>query len=359
MKTKIICTIGPASGSKKTIKGLIAAGMSVARINFSHADYGSVTKRIQKIKSASIYAKRSIKILGDLQGPKIRIGYFKSHLVNLKEKGEFILTAEKITGDSRIANVDYGDFYKYISENDRVFLDDGKIELKVRKVLRKKVYCEVIIGGDLSSRKGLNVLNKKLPLPGVTEKDIADLKFGIKAGIDWFAHSFVRRAEHIIEIRKIMRKLNARNNFIIAKIEDREGFENIDEIMSVSDGIMVARGDLGVSVDRALVPLMQKFIIEKCNIVNKTDIVATQMLDSMIVNPYPTRAEVNDVAVAVMQGAGYLLLSAETAVGKYPVKVTQEMARIISVIEKNIKNPASFIPGNRSYWKRESKGGIL
>lgn len=335
MKTKIICTIGPASSDKKIIKELICSGMAVARINFSHGKQEEIVQRIKTIHEISKQLNKKIKILGDLQGPKIRIGYFKTSHINLIKGQDFCFTTEKIIGDSKIVSIDFENFHKCICPKDKIFLDDGKLELEVQNVQEKKIFCKVIVGGELSSRKGVNVLDKKLPLPGVTKQDITDLEFGAKIGMDWFAHSFVREAGHILEVKDLLSKFGARKTFVIAKIEDREGFENLDKIISVSDGIMVARGDLGVSVKRELVPLLQKHIIEKTNAAKKTDIVATQMLDTMINNPYPTRAEVNDVAVAVMQGADYVMLSAETAAGKYPVLAVQEMQRIICTIEKN------------------------
>jgi len=343
MKTKIICTLGPASSDQHTIEALIGAGMSVARLNFSHRKLNELAGTVRKIRLASKRANKKIIIMGDLQGPKIRIGYFKTAMINLSENHDFIFTPDKIIGNQHIVSVDYTDLYKYLLPKDRIFLDDGKIELEVKRVRTKQIQCRVIVGGPLSARKGLSVLNKQLPLPGITPQDAIDLKCGIQCGMDWFAHSFVRQACHVTELKELARSNGAKKLFVISKIEDSEGVENIDEIIKVSDGIMVARGDLGVSMDRALVPLLQKQITEKCNKAHRLDIVATQVMDSMISHPYPTRAEVNDVAVAVMQGSQYLMLSGETAVGKYPVKTTSEMARIIEVIEKNLKgiNPHS------------------
>jgi pyruvate kinase len=335
METRIICTIGPASSDSKTLKGLISAGMAVARINFSHGKLAHITGIIRKIRALSAQAGKKVIILGDLQGPKIRIGQFKKAPVCLRENDEFTFTSKQIIGTKHAVSVDYPELYKYLSHNDLIFLDDGKIELVVKSIRSGNINCRVIIGGELNPRKGLSVLNKIIPLPGVTAQDKVDLAFGIKEGMDWFAHSFVRKASHVTELRKLAAAYGAKDIFVVSKIEDRQGFRNVDEIIKVSNGIMVARGDLGVSVDRALVPIMQKQIVEKCNKARKTDIVATQILDSMIHNPYPTRAEVNDVAVAVMQETDYLLLSGETAVGKYPVQTTAEMARIISVIQRN------------------------
>lgn len=336
MKTKVICTIGPASQDASTLKKMIEAGMSVARLNFSHGRHSEKIKIIEKIKSISRKLGKTVKLLGDLQGPKIRIGSFlKQHGVFLREGQDFTITPEEVSGNSRIVSTDCKNLHKFVRKNDRIFLNDGKIELCITSVSGKYINCEVISGGILTSRKGLAVLNRIIPLQGVTEQDKKDLEFIAQNSIDWIAHSFVRKPEHILEVRRILKKNGMKKASIFAKIEDGQGFRNIDKILKVCEGIMVARGDLGVSVDSALVPLMQGRIIKKCNVRRKADIVATQILDSMIESPLPTRAEVNDVATAVMQGADYLMLSGETAVGKYPVRAVKEMLRIVSVIEKN------------------------
>ncbi|MCX7916932.1 MAG: pyruvate kinase, partial [bacterium] len=330
MGTKIICTIGPASESKDILEKLIEEGMAIARINFSHASHKEFKNKVEKIRKIS----KSIPILADLQGPKVRIGHVKNNKIYLKTGQKFILTTEETTSSENKVYVDFEELHNYLNKEDRIFLDDGKIELKVEKVKGKEIICKVIMGGILSSRKGVTILNKTIPLPGLTEQDYKDVSFALSIGIEYFAQSFVRKGEDVINLRNFLLNYNpSKKYFIIAKIEDYFGYKNIDEIIEVSDGIMVARGDLGVSVERALVPLIQKEIIEKCSKAKKVDIVATQMLDSMVENPFPTRAEVNDVAVAVFQGADYLLLSSETSIGKYPIFAVREMKRIIEVVE--------------------------
>ncbi len=341
MKPQIIATIGPASSDRRTLKEMIKAGMSVVRINFSHGKHKDIERYCKDIKQISATLHKQIKILADLQGPKIRIGKIKSEPILLETGKTFILTTRPIIGTKKSVSVDYKELHRYVSKNDKIFLDDGKIELKVAKVQNEKIICKIIIGGALSSRKGLNLYRKTLPLPAVTDEDKRDAIFAVNhCGIRYFAQSFVRKPEDVLELKKIIASVsNSLQNFhIIAKIEDYEGYKNIDKIIKVADGIMVARGDLGVSVERALVPLIQKEIIEKCNSARKPDIVTTQMLESMIYNPYPTRAEINDVAVAVMQGADYLMLSAETAVGKYPVTTIREMNQTINKVTKYLLN---------------------
>ncbi len=339
MKTKIICTIGPSSEDLRVLKELVLAGMSIARINFSHGSYKDIERRVKNIRKVASNLKKKIVILADLQGPKIRIGKFKNEKVYLQVGEKFIITSREVLGDENFVSVDYKQLPEYISKGDRIFLSDGEIELFVLDVKKQDIICKVIQGGILSSRKGLTLRGKTLPLPAITEEDKKDIKFALELNISWFAQSFVRKPQDVLELRNYLKSLAPKKKFfIIAKIEDAEGYKNIDEIIKVSDGVMVARGDLGVSVERAVVPIIQKEIIEKTNKEQKLDIVATQMLESMINNPYPTRAEVNDVAVAVLQGADYVMLSAETAVGKWPILAVKEMKRIIDVIEKYVKN---------------------
>lgn len=338
MKTKIICTIGPSSEKVSILKQLIKSGMSIARINFSHGSYEDIKRRVKNIRKVSSILNKKLNILADLQGPKIRIGKFKKNKVFLEFGKKFILTTKDIYGDKNIVSVDYKLLPNYVKKNDKIFLDDGKIELLVLKVNNENIICKIIEAGELSSRKGLIVKGKSLPLPSITLEDKKDAKFAVSLGIKWFAQSFVRKKEDVIELRRYLKSLDKKRKFfIIAKIEDLQGYKNIDEIIKVADGVMVARGDLGVSVERALVPIIQKEIIKKTNKAKKLDIVATQMLETMIDKPYPTRAEVNDVAVAVMQGADYVMLSGETAIGKYPVLAVKEMRKIIDVVNNYIK----------------------
>ncbi|MEN3013476.1 MAG: pyruvate kinase [Endomicrobiia bacterium] len=331
--TKIICTIGPASEDKKVLKEMIKAGMSMARINFSHGSYEEIKRRVNNIKKVSKVLKKKIPIFADLQGPKIRIGKIKNDKLLLNIGDEFVITTKEIQKDYKVS-VDYKLLPKFVKPKDKIFIDDGKIELEVIRVKNEEIICKVVVGGVVSSRKGITVRNKFLPLDAVTQEDKKDIEFALSLGITWFAQSFVREAKNVEELKEYLKSLDkTKKFFIIAKIEDMYGYKNIDEIIKVADGVMVARGDLGVSVERALVPILQKEIIEKTNKAKKLDIVATQMLETMVENPYPTRAEVNDVAVAVMQKADYVMLSAETAVGRYPVLAVKEMKRIIDVVE--------------------------
>ncbi|MEK6646321.1 MAG: pyruvate kinase [Candidatus Firestonebacteria bacterium] len=335
-KTKIICTIGPASEKSATIEKMIKSGMDIARLNFSHGSYEQHRIYFDNIRKISNKLNKNIGVLQDLQGPKIRVCKFVSGIksIILKQGGKFILTTENYPESMNKASVDYKNLHKYLIKGDRVFLDDGKIELLVRKVVKRNIECEVIVGGELYERKGISLPGKFLPLPVITRQDINDLNFGISLGVNYVAVSFTRKAENILQIKKLLKKNN--NILIIAKIEDAEGISNINSIIDVSDAIMIARGDMGVCLTRAEVPIVQKEIIRKCRLAGKPVIVATQMLDSMITNFHPTRAEVNDVANSVFDGADCLMLSAETSIGKYPVEVVHEMSIIINTVEKSV-----------------------
>ena len=335
-KTKIICTMGPASEKPVTIEKMIKSGMDIARLNFSHGNHEEHRERINIIQKVSNKLSKNIGIMQDLQGPKIRIGKFKPGIQNIiLQPGEkYILTTENCPeGDKNKVNVDYKELHRYLTKNDRIFLDDGKIELLVKKVINRNIECEVVVGGELSERKGVSLPDKHLPQPVITQQDINDLYFGMKIGVNYVAVSFTRKKENILKIRKLLRNNNKIS--LIAKIEDAEGLSNINSIIDVSDGIMIARGDLGVCLPRAEVPLIQKEIIRKCRKSGKPVIVATQMLDSMTTNLHPTRAEVNDVANGVLDGADCLMLSGETSIGKYPIETVREMGEIINTIEKS------------------------
>lgn len=341
--TGIIATIGPSSDNKRIISDMINEGVSWIRLNFSHSNKKLHLKRFKMVEDLSKEMNKNIRIFADLQGPKIRIGEILQDKIFLKDGAIFTLSSKPIKGTESCVFVDMPCFYRYVKEGDRIFIDDGKIELEVEKVKDENVVCRIVIGGWLSSRKGVSVLNRELPLEPITPKDIEDIRFAVSAGFVNFAQSFVRRGSDVERLRMYLNSIEKKKYFIIAKIEDRVGFENIDEIIKKSDAVMIARGDLGVSVNRAIVPLIQKEIISKCNRAGIIDIVATQMLESMVERPYPTRAEVNDVAVAVMQGADYVMLSAETAIGRYPVLVVREMKSIIRTVEyymrrKNFSN---------------------
>ena len=334
-KTKIICTMGPASEKPDIIEKMIKSGMDIARLNFSHGSYEQHKKLFHTIRKASNKLNKQIGIMQDLQGPKIRIGKFKPEInkIVLQPGEKFILTTEDSSIAKNRVTVDYKELHRYLAKNDRIFLDDGKIELLVKKVINRNIECEVVVGGELSERKGVIIPGKILPLPVITQQDINDLNFGMKLGVNYVAVSFTRKKENIIKIKNLLGKNN--HISIVAKIEDAEGVSNIDGIIDVSDAIMIARGDMGVCLPRAEVPLIQKELIRKCRQAGKPVIVATQMLDSMITNVHPTRAEVNDVANSVLDGADCLMLSAETSVGKYPVETIQEMDSIINTIENS------------------------
>lgn len=338
-KTKIICTMGPAVNSKEMIRSLIENGMDIARLNFSHGDHNEHLERIEMIKEIREELNIPVAILLDTKGPEIRTGNIKAEKVLLKENEKFILTTEQGFGDNTKVSVTYQDITKDVKKGNRILIDDGLIELVVDDVNDTEVICTVINGGELKSKKGINIPNVSINLPPITEKDKEDIIFGINNGVDFIAASFVRNAEAIREIRKILKDSNSDIN-IIAKIENQEGIQNIDEIIEEADGIMVARGDLGVEVEPQIVPFIQKTIINKCNNSYKPVIIATQMLDSMIRNPRPTRAEVTDVANAVYDGTDAIMLSGETAAGKFPIEAIKMMKKIALETEAHINYDA-------------------
>jgi len=327
-KTKIVCTIGPASESLEMMKKLIEAGMNVARLNFSHGDFEEHGNRIKNIRQACKELGKTVAILLDTKGPEIRIGKLKEEPIELVENEYLTLTTEEILGDKDRIHVTYKNLPNDVSVGSTILIDDGLIGLTVVDVQGTEIKCRIVNGGQIKGRKGVNVPGVKISLPGITEKDAADIIFGIEQGIDFIAASFVRKASDVLEIRELLEKHNASHIQIISKIENQEGVDNLDEILEVSDGLMVARGDLGVEIPAEEVPLVQKRMIEKCNLVGKPVITATQMLDSMQRNPRPTRAEASDVANAIFDGTDAIMLSGETAAGKYPVESVRTMARI-------------------------------
>ncbi len=335
-KTKIVCTIGPASESPEMIRKLIMAGMNVARLNFSHGDHEEQGARITRIKEARRELNKNVAILLDTKGPEIRTGNLKESAVELVEGESIILTTEDILGDKHKISVMYDGLPDDVKPGSIVLIDDGLIELKVEEVVGQEVHCRILNGGTLKSKKGVNLPGVKISLPGITPKDADDIVFGISQGIDFIAASFVRKATDVLEIRELLEQHGGEHIQIISKIENQEGVDNIDEILEVSDGIMVARGDLGVEIPPEEVPLVQKRIIEKCNQRGKPVITATQMLDSMQRNPRPTRAEASDVANAIFDGTDAIMLSGETAAGKYPVEAVQMMARIAERAEESL-----------------------
>jgi len=333
-KTKILATIGPASNNYETIKSLAAAGANVFRLNFSHGSHEVHQEVIQIIRRVNEELNTHLGILQDLQGPKIRVGEVENNGVEIKPGSPITITNDPVVGTSELVSTVYQNLPNDVVSGDRILIDDGNLELVVNNTDGKNVNCTVIHGGILKSRKGINLPNTKVSAPSLTEKDIEDLAFGLSQDVDWIALSFVRSAEDIIDLRKRIEKAGKVCK-IVAKIEKPEALENIDAIIAETDAIMVARGDLGVEVPMEIVPLWQKKMVEKCKLACKPVIIATQMMESMIVNPRPTRAETNDVANAVLDGADAVMLSAETASGKYPVNAVKAMSSIISYLEEN------------------------
>lgn len=333
-KTKIIATLGPASSDKHKIEKMILGGVDIFRLNFSHGLYKDHQKNINLIHFLSKKFKKPIAILADLCGPKIRIGDFLDGKIELKHNQKFILTTEKCIGDQNKVFINYKNIINEAKAGEIILLDDGKIELRIDKVVKNELICHVVFGGELSSRKGANFPQSSLKISSLTEKDKEDLKFIIKNKIDFIALSFVRTSKDILELKNILKKLKS-DIEVIAKIETREAVKNIDEIIKESYGVMVARGDLAVEVGAEQVPIIQKNIVQKCNNLGKPVIIATQMLESMIKNPVPTRAEVSDVANAILDGADAIMLSAETASGNFPIKSVEAMSRIARHIEQN------------------------
>ncbi|MCG0274803.1 MAG: pyruvate kinase [Thermosediminibacteraceae bacterium] len=335
-KTKIVCTIGPASEKKEIIRELIKAGMNVARLNFSHGTHEEHRARIEAIREVEKELRTNVAIMVDTKGPEIRIGSFAKGKVHLKKGQEFSLVTYPVAGDETKAFVNFEDMPQIVHEGDKILLADGLIELEVKKVSGKEILCTVMNGGELSDNKGVNLPGKSIPLPAVTPKDVDDILFGIKMGVDFVAASFIRKASDVIAIRKILEENGGQDIQIIAKIENQEGVQNLDEIIKVADGIMIARGDLGVEIPVEEVPIVQKRIIERCNRAGKPVITATQMLESMIKNPRPTRAETTDVANAILDGTDAIMLSGETASGEFPVEAVRMMTRIAEKVEETV-----------------------
>lgn len=338
-KTKIVCTIGPASESPETVRALLKAGMNVARLNFSHGTNEEHLARITTLREAAAELDVNLAILLDIQGPKIRVGRLKDGPIELVQGQEYILTVDPYEGDEEKIHVDYPYLNRDLRPGSIIYIDDGLLELRVQEIKGPDVICQVSVGGELSSRKGLSLPGVDVDLPPITREDAEHIRFGVAHNVDFIAASFVRRAEHVEAVRKIIREAGG-NQQIISKIESNAGLRNIDEILAASDGIMVARGDLGVEISTEEVPLAQKMLIRKCNLAGKPVITATQMLDSMMRNPRPTRAEVTDVSTAIFEGTDCVMLSGETAMGKYPVKAVQVMDKIARRMEQVIDYPA-------------------
>jgi pyruvate kinase len=331
-RTKIVANVGPASNNKEMLHALIKEGVDVFRLNFSHGKHEDHLKVIEYVRELNREMGTNVALLQDLQGPKIRVNDVQPG-VEIKPGQEIIITTRELVGNHEIVSTSYEGLPRDVKRGDMILIDDGKIELKVMEVRDIDVVCKVIYGGPLKPRKGINLPFSKVSAPSLTEKDLADLEFGLKHKVDWVALSFVRKATDIEILRDIINR-NKSNTRIVAKIEKPEALENIDAVIAATDAVMVARGDLGVEIWMEEVPMVQKMLVEKCNKLAKPVIVATQMMESMIENPRPTRAETNDVANAVMDGADALMLSAETAAGKYPIEVIRSMVRTISSVEK-------------------------
>jgi len=331
-KTKIVCTIGPASNSRKTIQKLARAGMNVARINLSHGTLAEHEQVIRDIRDVARTLNLPIAILLDLPGPKIRTGALQKDNIVLREGSDFALVKDNIKGDEAKVSVNYPSFFKNVKAGSSIFINDGAIALKVVSATTSKVQCKVIVGGELTEHKGVNLPDVKLDIPSTISSNLEQMTFGIDQGVDFFAVSFVRSPADIAERRRFLHQMGVHIP-LIAKIEKHEAVKRIDDIVREADGIMIARGDLGIEMPLAEVPLIQKSITRKCNSLGKPVIVATQMLESMINASRPTRAEVSDVANAIFDGADAVMLSGETAAGKYPVQAAEMMAKIAAEAE--------------------------
>ena len=336
-KTKIICTMGPNTNDAGLMRRLVQNGMDIARFNFSHGDHEEQKSRMDMLKKIREEEKKPVAILLDTKGPEIRTGVLKGGKKVCLEAGDkFVLTTKDIEGDKTKVSITYGGLVEDVQIGKKILIDDGLIELTVREKTDTDIICTVDNGGELGERKGVNVPNVPIRLPAITEKDKEDLKFGVEQEVDFIAASFVRNAECILEIRAWLKERGSPYIPIIAKIENAEGIKNIEEIIRCADGVMVARGDLGVEIPAEEVPYLQKMLIQKCNDYYKPVITATQMLDSMIRNPRPTRAEVTDVANAVYDGTDAVMLSGETAQGKYPLEALQMMVHIVENTEEHL-----------------------
>ncbi len=332
-RTKIVATLGPASASKEVLLKMIKAGMDICRINFSHGKHEDLAKIIATIREINKKHNTHVGILADLQGPKIRVGQMENNGVLLKKNQELVMTTKPCIGTAERLYISYQAFPKDVKVGEIILLDDGKLQFKVLSTNKKdSVKVKVIYGGILSSNKGVNLPDTKVSIPSLTPKDLKDLDFILKQEVEWVGLSFVREAKDIIELKEIIKKRHSKTR-VIAKIEKPEALKNLDEIIAVTDAVMVARGDLGVECPMEDLPIIQKQIVKKCMEHAKPVIIATQMMESMITNPRPTRAEVNDVANSVLDGADAVMLSGETSVGQYPVEVIKSMQQIIRKIE--------------------------
>lgn len=341
-KTKIICTLGPSSESEETLRKLMIEGMDVARFNFSHGTHEEQLEKFNRVKRIREELGLPVAALLDTKGPEIRLKTFENDKAELKQGSHFTLTTREVLGNESIVSITYKDLPKDVKVGGRILLDDGLIELLIDEIDDTEIHCTVVNSGVISNRKGVNVPDTNLSMPFISQKDYEDICFGIDHGFDFIAASFTRTAEDILQIRKILEEKNCNNISIIAKIENMQGVQNINEIIRVSDGIMVARGDMGVEIPLEEVPVLQKKIIQKVYQAGKQVITATQMLDSMMKNPRPTRAEATDVANAIYDGTSAIMLSGETAAGAYPVEALQTMVKIAERTEIDINYRRRF-----------------
>ncbi|MBV9264846.1 MAG: pyruvate kinase [Acidobacteriaceae bacterium] len=350
--TKIVATVGPSTDSEQVLRKLFEAGVNVFRLNASHGSQEDHARRIKAVRQLAAEYRVNVGILLDLQGPKIRLGTFKDGPQFLHTGSHFTITTQVIDGTAEIASTAYADFARDVKAGDRVLLADGAVELRVVESNGVAAKCEVIHGGPISDRKGINLPGVNVSTPSLSKKDISDAHFGVEQGVDFFALSFVRQGRDVLRLRHLLEDVDARQP-IIAKIEKPEGVQNLDSILEESDGVMVARGDLGVEIALERVPAIQKRIIEKARKRGKYVITATQMLESMIENPFPTRAEVSDVANAIYDGTNAVMLSAETSAGKYPVEAVRVMARIACETESALRGK-----GYPELWSAEEEKTI-
>jgi pyruvate kinase len=333
-RNKIVATVGPSSSSREMLLALMQAGADVFRLNFSHGQHADLVETVASIRELSRNRRRAVAILGDLQGPKIRTGMMRGGSMALTTGQTVVVTTADVLGEKDLIPTSYQELPQDVSTGDRILLDDGLLELQVEQVQDNRVHCRVLVGGELKNRKGMNLPGVKVSAPALTEKDLFDLDFSIDQELDYLALSFVRSAADVIKLKELLYQHQSAVR-VIAKIEKPEAVENFSEILEVADGIMVARGDLGVEIQPEKVPLIQKRIIRECNLVGKPVITATQMLESMVHSPRPTRAETSDVANAILDGTDAVMLSAETASGKYPVEAVAMMVRVAEDVESD------------------------
>ncbi|MCC6332381.1 MAG: pyruvate kinase [Myxococcales bacterium] len=349
-KARIICTLGPSSSQPEVLEAMVRAGMDVARLNFSHGTHDEHRRRVETLRAAAKKAGRTVAILQDVQGPKIRLGRFEGGLAEVKSGATVTVTTRKVLGTSTVLPTPITTLPKDVKKGDPILLDDGRVRLEVRQVKGQDVTCRVLVGGALKDHKGLNLPGALVSVPTLTPKDRVDLKFGQELGVDYVALSFVRTPEDVLRAKKLLR---ARGTPVIAKIEKPQAVEALDSIAAVADGVMVARGDLGVEMPLEKLPALQKAMVKKVNLMGGVVIVATEMLESMVQNVRPTRAEVSDVANAIFDGADAVMLSGETASGRWPVEAVRTMARIVEEAEVDgVVRPRSF------EWTRDISTGV-